>query len=328
VVAPSLIPRKPGKRVKTNRLDALSLAKQLRAGELTAVWVPDDRHEAVRELTRARGAAVLELRAKCQQVSSMLLRLGRHYPGKTTWGKAHMAWLAGQKQEHLEQRIALEERLVAVRQAKERIERLEQAIREAVPTWSLAVLVTALMALRGVDFIAATTLLAEIGDLSRFRTPRELMAWLGLVPSEFSTGEDTRRGPIDYQACPRALDPGGGQPAGAADPDRMRLELPASATGRRRQAFQGRRRAAGGARHCLEGAGAADRAVSVALPRRQAGRGRHHRGGARVGRLHLGHCVCARHQCRGGRCCCEGKRCRQRVRWHSLGRRAVRHIVT
>ncbi len=204
VVAPLLIPRKPGKRVKTNRLDALSLVKQLRAGELTAVWVPDERHEAVRELTRARGASVVDWRAKCQQVSSMLLRLGRHYPAKKTWGKAHMAWLAGQKLEHLEQRIALEERLVAVRQAKERIERLEQAIREAVPAWSLAPLVTALMALRGVDFIAATTLLAEIGDLGRFRTPRELMAWLGLVPSEFSTGEDTRRGPITKAGNRRA----------------------------------------------------------------------------------------------------------------------------
>ena len=204
VVAPSLIPRKPGKRVKTNRLDALSLVKQLRAGDLTAVWVPDQRHEAMRELTRTRGAAVLELRAKCQQVSAMLLRLGRHYPGKKTWGKAHMSWLAGQKLEHLEQRIALEERLVAVRQAQERIERLERAIREAVPGWSLAPLVTALMALRGIDFIAATTLLAEIGDLSRFRTPRELMAWLGLVPSESSTGEDTRRGPITKAGNRRA----------------------------------------------------------------------------------------------------------------------------
>jgi transposase len=204
VVAPSLIPRKPGKRVKTNRLDALSLVKQLRAGELTAVWVPDERHEAVRELTRARGAATLDLRAKCQQVSSMLLRLGRHYPSKTTWGKAHMAWLAGQKLEHLEQRIALEERLVAVRQAQERTERLEGAIREAVPAWSLAPLVTALMALRGIDFIAATALLAEFGDLSRFRTPRELMAWLGLVPSEFSTGENTRRGPITKAGNRRA----------------------------------------------------------------------------------------------------------------------------
>ena len=204
VVAPSLIPRKPGKRVKTNRLDALSLAKQLRAGDLTAVWVPDERHEAVRALTRARGASVVDWRAKCQQVSSMLLRLGRHYPARKTWGKAHMAWLAGQKLEHLEQRIALEERLVAVRQAQERIERLERAIREAVPAWSLAPLVTALMALRGVDFVAATTLLAEIGDLGRFRTPRELMAWLGLVPSESSTGEDTRRGPITKAGNRRA----------------------------------------------------------------------------------------------------------------------------
>jgi len=204
VVAPSLIPRKPGKRVKTNRLDALSLVQQLRAGDLTAVWVPDERHEAMRELTRGRGAAVLDWRAKCQQVSSMLLRLGRHYPGKKTWGKTHMAWLAGQQLEHLEQRIALEERLVAVRQAQERIERLERAIREAVPAWSLAPLVTALMALRGIDFIAATALLAEIGDLGRFRTPRELMAWLGLVPSECSTGEDTRRGPITKAGNRRA----------------------------------------------------------------------------------------------------------------------------
>jgi len=118
----------------------------------------------------------------------MLLRLGQHCPRKKTWGKAHMAWLAGQKLEHLEQRIALEERLVAVRQAQERIERLERAIREAAPGWSLAPLVTALMVLRGIDFIAATALLAEIGDLGRFRTPRELMVWLGLVPSERSTG--------------------------------------------------------------------------------------------------------------------------------------------
>ena len=128
VAAPSLIPRKPGDRVKTNRRDALSLAKQLRAGDLTAVWVPDARHEALRELTRARGAAQRDRQAKGQQVSSLLL-LGRHYPGKSTWGKAHMTWLAGQKLEHLEQRLALEEMLLAVRQATERVQRLEQAIR-------------------------------------------------------------------------------------------------------------------------------------------------------------------------------------------------------
>jgi transposase len=204
VVAPSLIPHKPGDRVKTNRRDALSLARQLRAGDLTAVWVPDPHHEAVRDLTRARGAAVRDQRAKRQQVSALLLRLGLHYPGKTTWGKAHMAWLAGQKLAHLEQRIALEEMLHAVRQAGDRIARLEQAIHAAVPDWSLAPSATALMALRGIEFIAATTLLAEIGDLTRFRTPRELMAWLGMVPSEHSTGERTRRGPITKTGNRRA----------------------------------------------------------------------------------------------------------------------------
>jgi transposase len=204
VVAPSLIPHKPGDRVKTNRRDALSLARQLRAGDLTAVWVPDPHHEAVRDLTRARGAAVREQRARRQQVSALLLRLGLHYPGNTTWGKAHMAWLAGQKLAHLEQRIALEEMLHAVRQAGDRIARLEQAIHAAVPDWSLAPSVTALMALRGIEFIAATTLLAEIGDLTRFRTPRELMAWLGMVPSEHSTGDRIRRGPITKTGNRRA----------------------------------------------------------------------------------------------------------------------------
>jgi transposase len=204
VAAPSLIPRKPGDRVKTNRLDALSLARQLRAGDLTAVWVPDARHEAVRDLSRARQAASEDLRAKRQQVSALLLRLGQIYPGKTSWGKAHAGWLASRRLEQIEQRIALEELLVAVRQAGERVGRLERAIAEAVPNWSLAGLVTALMALRGIDLIAATTLLAEIGDLTRFRTPRELMGYLGLVPRERSTGERVWRGGITKTGNRRA----------------------------------------------------------------------------------------------------------------------------
>jgi transposase len=121
VVAPSLIPKKAGDRVKTNRRDALGMVTQFRAGELTAVWVPDPRHEAMRDLTRARGAAVEDLRAKRQHVSSFLLRLGLHYPGAKTWTKAHMNWLAKQKLAHAEQRIAFEEMLLAVRQAQERI---------------------------------------------------------------------------------------------------------------------------------------------------------------------------------------------------------------
>jgi transposase len=205
VVAPSLVPRKPGDRVKTNRRDALGLARQLRAGELTAVWVPDGRHEAMRELTRARGSAVEDARQKGQQVSAFLLRLGRHFgAGKRTWTKAHMNWLASQTFEHPEQRIAFEELLLAVRQAQERVERLEEAIRLAVPQWSLAEVVVALMAMRGIDLVTATAFLAEIGDLSRFRTPRQLMAYLGLVPSEASTGDTIARGPITKAGNRRA----------------------------------------------------------------------------------------------------------------------------
>jgi len=204
VVAPSLILKKPGERVKTNRRDAVALVKQLRGGDLTAVWVPDPRHEAMRDLTRAREVAVEDLRCKRQQLSAFLLRQGRRYPGERAWTKAHRDWLVSQKLEYAELRIAFEEMLLAMRQAQERIERLEQAIRMAVPDWSLAEVVTALMALRGIDFISATAFLAEIGDLSRFRTPRELMAYLGLVPSEASTGDTVKRGPITKAGNRRA----------------------------------------------------------------------------------------------------------------------------
>lgn len=204
VVAPSLVAKKPGDRVKTNRRDALGLARQLRAGELTAVWVPDGRHEAMRELTRARGAAVQDARQKGQQVSAFLLRLGRYYAGKKTWTKAHLGWLASQKFEHAEQRIAFEELLLAVNQACDRVARLEEAIRTAVPEWSLAEVVRALMAMRGIDIVTATAFLAEIGDLSRFRTPRQLMAYLGLVPGEQSTGDTVVRGPITKAGNRRA----------------------------------------------------------------------------------------------------------------------------
>src|SRR5882762_6340806 len=205
VVAPSLIPKRPGDRVKTNRRDALNLAKLLRAGELTAVWVPDRHHEAMRDLTRARETTMMDLRSKRQQVSAFLLRQGLHYSeGKKTWTKTHMNWLASQKLEYAEQRLVFEEMMLAVRQAQERLERLEQAIRVAVPDWSLAEVVTALMAMRGMDLISAATFLAEIGDLSRFQHPRELMGYLGLVPSEASTGDTIKRGPITKAGNRRA----------------------------------------------------------------------------------------------------------------------------
>ncbi len=308
MVAPSLIPRKPGKRVKTNRLDALSLVKQLRAGELTAVWVPDERHEAVRELTRARGAATFELRAKCQQVSSVLLWLGRHYPGKTTWGKAHMAWLAGQKLEHLEQRIALE--AAGCGAPGEGAHRTTGAGDRRGGAGGLV----AGAAGNGADGVTRGRL--HRGDDAAGRDRRsEPLPHAARADGLARSGAERvlhRRG---HQTRP---DHQGGQPASTAAPDRMRLELSASATARRRQAGRGCRRAAGGARPCVEGAGAADRALSCALPRRQAGRGRRHRSGARACRLHLGHraCGCRRHH--GGRCRCHGNGCRQRSR----------HIVT
>ena len=204
VAAPSLIPKRPGDKVKTNRRDAVSLAKLLRAGELTAVWVPDRHHEAMRDLVRTREAAMLDLRCQRQRVSAFLLRQGRPYAGRNSWSKAHMNWLASQTFDYPEQRIAFEEMMLAIRQAQERLDRLEQAIRGAVPDWSLAEVATALMAMRGIDLIAATTVLTEVGDLSRFRTPHELMAYLGLVPSEASTGNTIKRGPITKAGNRRA----------------------------------------------------------------------------------------------------------------------------
>ena len=193
VVAPSLIPRRPGDRVKTNRRDALQLARLLRAGELTAVWVPDEAHEAMRDLVRAREAAVDDLRRKRQAVSSMMLRQGRVFPGKKTWGARHIQWLQAQRFEYPAHQLILQEMLLAARHAHERLGRIEATIVEFLPTWSLAPVVEALQALRGVNLITATIIMVEVGDLRRFENPRRLMGYLGLVPGERSTGESVRR---------------------------------------------------------------------------------------------------------------------------------------
>ena len=201
VVAPSLIPRKAGDRIKTNRRDAQQLARLLRAGELTAVWVPDKAHEAVRDLVRARQAAVDDLRRKRQALSSMMLRQGRVYPGKKTWGARHAQWLQAQRFDHPAHGLVLQELLLAARHAGERLERVETAITEFLPGWSLAPVVEALRALRGVSLVGAVTIMAEIGDLRRFDSPRQLMGYLGLVPGERSTGESVRRFGITTVSC-------------------------------------------------------------------------------------------------------------------------------
>jgi transposase len=193
VVAPSLIPKRAGDRVKTDRRDAASLARLHRAGELTAVWVPDVRHEAMRDLVRARLDVVHALRRARQQLSGFLLRQGCHY-GRPAWTKLHRRWLAGLKFEQAVHHLVLEDYIAAVEAAQARRDRLTAQIEAMLPDWSLAPVVAALQTMRGMALVNAATLIAELGDLSRFANPRQLMAYLGLVPSEYSSGASVKRG--------------------------------------------------------------------------------------------------------------------------------------
>jgi transposase len=195
VVAPSLIPRKAGDRIKTDRRDAINLAKLHRAGELTPVWIPDQAHEAIRDLVRARLAAVRALRQARQQLSGFLLRHGRHY-NRPAWTLMHRRWLAGLKFEQAVHYIVLEDCIAAVEAATARRDRLEAHINTALPDWSLAPVVRALQALRGMALVVAATIVAELGDITRFANPRQFMAYLGLVPSEHSSGSTRRQGGI------------------------------------------------------------------------------------------------------------------------------------
>jgi transposase len=197
VVAPSMIPRKSGDRQKTDKRDAASLAVLHRGGLLTAVWVPDTAHEAMRDLIRARQAAVRAVRASRQQLSAFLLRHERVFPdGRHAWTKAHRGWLATQRFVHPAQQIVLEESIEAVRLGEQRRDRVEGHLRAQIPSWSLFPLVRNLCALRGFDTIAGAGLAAVIGDPSRFATAPNFMAYLGLVPSEHSSGPKRRIGAI------------------------------------------------------------------------------------------------------------------------------------
>jgi len=193
VVAPALIPRRAGERVKTNRRDAVTLARLHRAGELTGVWVPDAVHEAVRDLVRAREAAADDLRRKRQQLLSFLLRQGHIYSAGGHWTLAHRRWLAQQSFEHQAQQIVFQEGVDAIADAAQRLHRLESQLAIVVPSWSMAPVVAAYQAMRGASFLVAVTFAAEIGDVRRFDTPRQLMSFLGLVPAESSTGDTIRR---------------------------------------------------------------------------------------------------------------------------------------
>jgi transposase len=194
VVAPALIPQRPGERVKTNRRDAVTLARLHRAGELAGVWVPDARHEAIRDLVRAREAAGDDLRRKRQQLLSFLLRHGRIYTaGRDHWTQAHRRWLARQSFEYPAQQIVFQEGIDAIEDAVQRLRRIDEQLASIVPSWSMAPVVQAYQAMRGASFLVAVIFAAEIGDIRRFDTPRQLMAFLGLVPGERSTGNTVRR---------------------------------------------------------------------------------------------------------------------------------------
>lgn len=197
VVAPSMIPRKSGDRQKNDRRDAASLAVLHRGGLLTAVWVPDAAHEAMRDLIRARQAAVRAVRMARQQLSAFLLRHERLYSnGGKAWTKAHRGWLAAQSFAQPAQQIVLEESIEAVRLGEQRRDRVDGHLRAQIPSWSLFPLVQNLGALRGLDTIAGAGLAAAIGDPSRFATAPDFMAYIGLVPSEHSSGPKRRIGAI------------------------------------------------------------------------------------------------------------------------------------
>lgn len=196
VVAPSLIPTCKGLRIKTDRRDAGRLAQLFRSGELTAVTIPEEHVEALRDLERARGDAKADERTARQRLDKFLLRHSRIWSGGTRWTHKHLAWIRSQTFAEKAQQRTLEAYLLALDQASGRVEQLTTDIEELVANSALAPLVTALQALKGVQLITAVTLAAEIGDYARFARPSQLMAYLGLVPSEHSSGGSRRQGGI------------------------------------------------------------------------------------------------------------------------------------
>lgn len=196
VVAPSLIPVQAGNRVKTDQRDAKHLAQFHRAGELTPIYVPDEAVEALRDLERAREDAKRAQTVARHQLSKFLLRHGRRYSASGNWTVRHFQWVRSQKFDHAAQNRVLLDYVKTVEDATQRIQQLEAGIEELVWTTSLAPLVKALMALRGVSVITASTVAAEIGDFQRFPTAHQFMAYLGLIPSEYSSGTTRRQGSI------------------------------------------------------------------------------------------------------------------------------------
>jgi transposase len=196
VVSPSLIPRKSSDHVKTDRRDADQLARLYRAGELTSVHIPDQEDEAIRDLVRARYSASTDQKQARNRLKGFLLRLGYRYSGKSSWNDAHKRYLSGLVMPQAAQQIAFQEYIHAIDDSTNRLARLTQAVEDTVAGWKWEPVVRALMSLRGVQVLTAMTLVAEVGDFSRFEDPRSLMHFFGLTPSEHSSGGSRVQGGI------------------------------------------------------------------------------------------------------------------------------------
>jgi transposase len=197
VIAPSLSPRKPGERVRTDKRDAIRLATGLRNGDLSPIWVPDEEHEALRDLVRAREAARDDLMRQRHRLSKFLLRQGVRPPeGVRPWRVKYMDWLRALKLEQAVHQVLLPELIQAVVSAEQRIKRFNQAIAEAVEQSPWKAAVQALLCFRGIDLLTAVTIVSELGPVARFMKPRQLMSYVGVVPSENSSGQRVRRGAI------------------------------------------------------------------------------------------------------------------------------------
>jgi transposase len=197
VVAPSMTPKRAGDRVKTDKRDARKLARLLRAGELTAVYIPEPTDEAIRDLCRARTDAVDDRRRSRHRLKGFLLRHGYRYQGKTSWSpESFRGYLRELMFSHPAMKVILEEYLISIQAAKERIERCEAAMRELLENWRLRPAVEALMAFKGFQTVAAMILVSELGAIDRFIHPRQVMAYLGLIPSENTSSDKRRQGAI------------------------------------------------------------------------------------------------------------------------------------
>ena len=196
VAAPSLIPKKPGAPFKTDQRDARTIARLLRAGELTGVYVPEATDEAIRDLCRSRTDAVDDVRRCRFRLKAFLLRHGYRYEGKANWSQAHMRYLRELVFAHPAMKTILEEYLQGIDAAQKRVDRIEESMLLLLETWRLRPAVQALMAFRGFQLVAAMITVSELGDIHRFEHPRQLMTYLGLVPTESSSGPRQRLGGI------------------------------------------------------------------------------------------------------------------------------------